>query len=131
MALMVKKAPRFVEVQGSHANTETKSVDILFLAEDDEKYAIELDPSILGALVSAISGEANALRSKLPELANSGDQALQVLNMSAAMAPSGDLAWKISLEGGLEVNLAFSSIEFDELFQQMEDVRQLLHGNRH
>lgn len=130
MSIPIRKAARFVEVLGSHANPQSKSVDILFGGADEAKYAIEIDPAIVEALMVAIQAETTRLRSILPENETSGRQALLVKDMSAAMSDRGDLAWKLTLEGGLEVNLAFSTADFDELYRQMEDVRQLLHTRR-
>lgn len=129
--MLVKKSARFVEVLGSHANEKSKSVDILFGATDGTKYAIEIDPSIVAALIVAIKGEANELLAKFPDLVEGASQGLQVKGMGAAMAPDGSLAWRISLDGQLDVNLQFARQEFDELYRQMEDIRQILHGNRH
>lgn len=129
--MLVKKSARFVEVLGSHANEISKSVDILFGADDGTKYAIEIDPSIVAALIVAIKGEANELLAKFPDLVEGPSQGLQVKGMGAAMAPDGSLAWRISLDGQLDVNLQFARQEFDELYRQMEDIRQILHKNRH
>lgn len=129
--MLVKKSARFVEVLSSHANETSKSVDILFGADDGTKYAIEIDPSIVAALIVAIKGEANELLAKFPDLVEGPSQGLQVKGMGAAMAPDGSLAWRISLDGQLDVNLQFARQEFDELYRQMEDIRQILHENRH
>lgn len=131
MSIKVKKAPRFVEVQGSHANARTKSVDILFRAADDEQYAVEIDPAIIEALMFAIQGEAMRLRSILPEEDTAPRQDLRVKGMSAAMSEDGSIAWQIVLEGNLHVNLSFAASDFDELDRQMQDVRALLHQKRH
>ncbi|MEH6950724.1 hypothetical protein V4R08_05165 [Nitrobacter sp. NHB1] len=50
--MKVHRAARFVTVTGSRANVERQSVDILFAGDDGKDYAIEIDPSILAALVA-------------------------------------------------------------------------------
>lgn len=131
MSIEVKKAPPFIEVKGSYADDDTGSVNILFLAGDNEFYAVEIKNSIIEALVVAILAKAKDLRSSRPELQEAARQALVVKNMGAAMSPAGDLAWKITLDGGLEVSLLFQPKEFDELFRQMDEVRDLVHRKMH
>lgn len=126
MAINVRKASRFVAVNGSHANVEQKSVDVLFKGEDGNDYAIEIDPSIVSALVMAITGEASELRASLPELKDGPTQELRATQMTVSMSPEGNLAWRISLPGDLHFDLAFSPEQFGELDRQMAEVRQLI-----
>lgn len=125
----VRKAARFVAVKGNHANTEAKSVDILFEGADGQHYAIEIDPSIVGALLLAIQGATTTLHASLPDLADGPSQELQVTSMNLAMSPDGSLAWKLALPGGGEVHLAFSPAQFRALDDQMTEVRELLSRN--
>lgn len=126
MVIDVRKAARFVAVKGSVANLERKSVDILFDGEDGHAYAIEIDPAIVAALIVAIQGEANELRSNLPELADHPTQELEVTGMAPSMSADGQLAWRISLRGDIHIDLVFSPDQFRDLDQQMAEIRELL-----
>lgn len=126
MTIDVRKAARFVAVNGSVANLDRKSVDILFAGEDGRAYAIEIDPAIVAALIVAIQGEANELRSNLPELADHPTQELEVTRMTPSMSADGHLAWRISLRGDIHIDLAFSPDQFRDLDQQMAEIRELL-----
>jgi hypothetical protein len=126
MAIDVRKAARFVAVSGSHANLERKSVDILFDGDDGQSYAIEIDPSIIAALLVAIQGEATELQTNLPEMQNHPTQALEVTGMTPSMSADGQLAWRISLRGDIHIDLAFSPDQFRDLDQQMTEIRELL-----
>ncbi|WP_273727468.1 hypothetical protein [Brucella gallinifaecis] len=126
MAINVRKAARFVQVRGSHANTLNESVDILFDGEDGNAYAIEIDHSIISALLAAIMGESRELHANLPTLVDKPTQGLGSTGMSLSMASDGSLAWRISLEGDIHFDLAFSPDQFEELDRQMDEVRSLL-----
>jgi hypothetical protein len=126
MTIDVRKAPRFVAVSGSTANTERNSVDILFTGEDGQAYAIEIDPAIVPALIVAIQGEATALRASLPASAGHRTQALEVIGMTSSMSADGRLAWRITLRGDIHVDLTFLPEQFRDLDQQMTGIRELL-----
>lgn len=124
--MKVRKAARFVAVTGSRANVARQSVDILFAGDDGHDYAIEIDPSILAALVAAILGEAKELHASLPELSDLPVQELRTTEMTVSMSPDGTLAWRISLAGDIHFDLAFSPEQFRSLDRKMAMVRELI-----
>jgi hypothetical protein len=126
LLMNVRKAARFVAVNGSRANLERRSVDIVLAGGDGNDYAIEIDPSIVSALIAALIGETRGLRANLPELSDLPMQELRTTQMSVSMSPDGTLAWRISLAGDIHFDLAFSPEQFRSLDRKMAMVRELI-----
>ncbi|MDR7032403.1 hypothetical protein [Mesorhizobium sp. BE184] len=125
MALNVKKAARFVAIDGSHANIKGRSVDLLFIGQDGQRYAIELDPAVIPPMIATISAHSNELRASLPQPETLPIQALEVRTMSVSMNPAGDLGWMIELNSGVQVVLQFAPSQFAALDAMMNEARQL------
>ncbi len=49
------KAPRFLALTTSRV-IDNKSVELLFLAEDGERYALEFSPEVIGPTIDALAG---------------------------------------------------------------------------
>lgn len=126
MALNVKKAARFVRVRGSHANIMNESVDVLFEGEDGADYAIEIDHSIVSAVLAAISGESRELYSTLPSLVDDPKQDLHVQDFGLSVAADGSLAWRITLEGDIHFDMSFTPTQFDQLERLMAEAKRRL-----
>lgn len=124
MAINVRRAARFVAINGSHANVEKQSVDLLFIGEDDQQYAVELDPAVIPPMMVTILGHAKELRASLDDILPS--QALQPKNMTAVMSPEGRLAWKIELESGLDLVLQVEPEQFRALDANFAEMRALM-----
>jgi hypothetical protein len=109
---MVRGAPKFTHVAGSHANRDGNTVDILFDAVDDNQYKIELDPYLVPALVMAIAGHAN----ELAENTNSRPvQALPVKGLTVSMAQDGAVGLMLHSESGLKTVFSFRPDQAPEL----------------
>lgn len=124
MAINVRRAARFVAMNGSHANIEKQSVDLLFIGEDDQQYAIELDPAVIPPMMITILGHAKELRASLDD--DLPSQALQPKNMSVVMNPEGRLAWKIEMESGLDLVLQVEPAQFRALDATFAEMRTLM-----
>lgn len=124
MAINVRRAARFVAMNGSHANIEKQSVDLLFIGEDDQQYAIELDPAVIPPMMITILGHAKELRASLDD--DLPTQALQPKNMTVAMNSEGGLAWKIELEAGLDLLLQVRPDQFRALDATFAEMRALI-----
>lgn len=124
MARNVRKASRFVRIAGSHANIMNESVDLLFEGEDGAEYAIEIDHSIVSAVLAAITGESRELYATLPALVDQPKQDLQVDRFSLSAGDDGSLAWRITLQGDIHFDLSFSPKQFDHLDELMVEAKR-------
>lgn len=123
---MIRGAPKFTQVVGSHANRSGKTVDILFDAVDGHQYKVELDPYLVPALVMAIAGHAN-------ELAESTDsrpvQAMPVKGLTVSMAQDGTVGLMLHSESGLKTVFSFQPGQAPELRAILGELDQYLSRN--
>lgn len=121
--MQVRKAARFVAINGSFANHEKNSVDLLFDGADGESYAIELDPAVIPATITAATGHLNELA------ANRGDlqsQAMEAKGMSVAMSSDGTVGLQLTLASELKLNLFVPKQQAPELLAVLDELRELL-----
>lgn len=126
--MKVRQAPRFVAIAGSEADPEGNAVRLLFRADDDQLYAIELEAGIIPALLTATTGHANELAS-----IHGGHavQALPAKSMDVAMTKAGDVGLTLLAESGLRTVFSFSPEQHANLQRMLSDLADLLDRTKH
>ncbi|UYQ70999.1 hypothetical protein OF122_13115 [Pelagibacterium flavum] len=122
----VKTAPPLVAVNGSKIDREAKTVDLLFLAENGEPYALKFHVHAIPAAIIALTGHRAELQSSLPDGEVLSNQALKPVGFHIAMNPEGQIAWKMMLQSGLELVIQIEPDRFDRLDAMFDEVRSLL-----
>lgn len=122
----VRRAPKFVRMAGSALKPDAKSIDLLFLAEDGQHYAVELAPDVIAPMLTTIAGLSNDLRATLPNPDDLPTQALDVTDFRVAMNPAGQIGWQLVLASGVSVVLQFDPDQFAALDARLTDFRDLL-----
>lgn len=122
--MQVRKASRFVAINGSHANQEKNSVDLLFLGEDGQHYAIEMDPAVIPATLVAATGHLSELSSSQSQDLQS--QALQAKGMDIVMGGDGSIALQLKLQSDLKLNIQVTPDQAPALAAILEDLNDFL-----
>lgn len=121
--MQVRKAPKFVTLKGAETNTERETIDLLYEADDGSHVAIELDPFVIPASITAMSINLNQLAEIRPNLPS---QSLNVQGMDLVMAGNGDVAIQLQFEGKLKLSLHFPPEQVGSLVSILDDLRELV-----
>lgn len=121
--MQVRKAARFVAINGSFANHEKNSVDLLFDGADGQSYAIELDPDVIPATITAATGHLNELAATRADLQS---QPMDARGMSVAMSSDGSVGLQLTLASDLKLNLFVPKEQAPALLSVLDELRELL-----
>ena len=115
-------APRFEYVLQAKADAEAAAVRLLFLGNDQKKYAVELSTHCAGLTIAAASAHLGEVLSALPREEHPPVQPVAVAGVRTEMRDNGNPGLMLVLESGAELPLEFQRedlIRLSGLFAEM------------